>query len=100
MNKSLELKDIQTFTTDHENWSVGEDALIGEFKFKNFTEAFGFLTQVAMISEKMNHHAKIENMYNRVTLHLTTHDAGNTVTEKDIEFAKAVERVLQNEVKG
>lgn len=71
------------------------NALIGEFKFKNFTEAFGFLAQVAILQEKHNHHAKIENMYNRVTLTLTTHDAGNTVTEKDYKLAEEIEGVFK-----
>ncbi len=48
MSKSLEQKDIETFTTGRENWSVDNDALVGSFKFKNFVEAFGFLAQVAI----------------------------------------------------
>lgn len=73
------------------------NSLIGEFKFKNFTEAFGFLAQVAILQEKHNHHAKIENMYNRVTLTLTTHDAGNTVTEKDYKLAEEIEGVFKRD---
>lgn len=94
MIKPLKQKDIETFTSDHTNWSVADDALISSFKFKNFTEAFGFLTQVAILSEKQNHHATIENTYNRVKLTLTTHDAGNTITEKDIKLATAIEGLL------
>lgn len=71
------------------------NTLTGEFKFKNFVEAFGFLAQVAILQEKYNHHAKIENMYNKVTLTLTTHDAGNTVTEKDYKLAEAIEKILK-----
>ena len=76
------------------HWKEESDALIGEFKFKNFTQAFGFLAQVAILQEKHNHHAKIENMYNKVTLTLTTHDAGNVVTEKDVKLATAIEGLL------
>ncbi|MGH1404412.1 MAG: 4a-hydroxytetrahydrobiopterin dehydratase [Alphaproteobacteria bacterium] len=75
-----------------------DNALVGEFKFKDFAEAFAFLTRVAIISEKLNHHAQIENMYNRVTLTLTTHDAGNTVTDKDHNFAESVENILKRNV--
>ena len=75
-------------------WSEKGNALHGTFKFKNFTQAFGFLTQVAILQEKHNHHAEIKNMYNRVELTLTTHDAGNTVTEKDHKLAQAIERLL------
>ena len=80
--------------TDLQHWNEQDNALHGEFKFKNFTQAFGFLAQVAILQEKHNHHALIENMYNRVTLTLTTHDAGNTITEKDYKLAKAIERLL------
>ena len=76
-------------------WTEQNNTLIGEFKFKNFTEAFGFLAQVAILQEKHNHHAKIENMYNRVTLTLTTHDAGNTVTDKDYKLAEEIENILK-----
>lgn len=75
-------------------WIEKDNALYGEFKFKNFRQAFGFLSQVAILMEKQNHHAKIENMYNVVTFELTTHDAGNTVTEKDYKLAKAIEGLL------
>lgn len=76
-------------------WKEQNNALIGQFKFKNFTQAFGFLAQVAILQEKHNHHAKIENMYNRVTLTLTTHDAGNMVTEKDYKLAEEIEELLK-----
>lgn len=94
MTQPLEQDQIETFTTGHENWSVSGGALVGTFKFKNFTEAFGFLAQVAILQEKQNHHAQIENMYNTVKLTLTTHDAGNTITEKDIKLAAAIEGLL------
>lgn len=77
-----------------QNFVKSNNTLIGEFKFKNFTQAFGFLAQVAILQEKHNHHAKIENMYNKVTLTLTTHDAGNVVTEKDVKLATAIEELL------
>ena len=85
---------FERFLVEHANWEYLNDVLIGEFKFKNFTEAFGFLAQVAILQEKHNHHAKIENMYNRVTLTLTTHDAGNTVTDKDYKLAQEIEVLL------
>lgn len=81
--------------TNLKYWSEKDNALHGTFKFKNFTQAFGFLSQVAILQEKHNHHAEIKNMYNRVELTLTTHDAGNTVTEKDYKLAKAIEGLLE-----
>lgn len=82
------MKSNFSFFTEQNN------TLIGEFKFKNFTQAFAFLAQMAILQEKHNHHAKIENMYNRVTLTLTTHDAGYTVTDKDYNLAKEIEGLL------
>ncbi len=75
-------------------WVEKDNALHGSFKFKNFTEAFGFLARLAILQEKHNHHAKIENMYNVVKLELSTHDAGNIVTEKDYKLARAIEALL------
>tara|TARA_R110002095_G_scaffold157638_4_gene136729 strand:+ start:4338 stop:4625 length:288 start_codon:yes stop_codon:yes gene_type:complete len=95
MIEPLNQKQIEDFTASHENWSVDGDALVGTFKFKNFTQAFGFLAQVAILQEKHNHHALIENMYNNVTLTLTTHDAGNIVTEKDTKLATVIEGLLK-----
>ena len=74
-------------------WAEAGDALRKEFKFRNFTQAFGFLTQVAILSEKHNHHPHIENTYNRVILTLTTHDAGGKITERDLKLAEAIENV-------
>ena len=77
-------------------WTEKDNALYAEFKFKNFRQAFGFLAQVAILQEKHNHHAKIGNMYNRVRFELTTHDAGNTVTEKDHKLAAEIEGLLED----
>lgn len=95
MIEPIDQNQIKEFTTCYENWSVDGDALVGTFKFKNFTQAFGFLAQVAILQEKHNHHALIENMYNNVTLTLTTHDAGNIVTKKDTKLAAAIEGLLK-----
>lgn len=62
--------------------------------FKNFSEAFAFMTRVAFIAEKMNHHPEWSNVYNKVSIHLSTHDAGNTVTEKDRKLAAAIDALL------
>ncbi len=91
---ALARDEIESLTSGHENWSVVDDALCGTFKFKDFIEAFGFLARVAVLAEKQNHHPGIENMYNRVTLTLTTHDAGNKITDKDITLAAAIEGLL------
>ena len=89
---ALENNEIENWLSEFPRWRFENDQLIGDFKFKNFIEAFGFLTQVAILAEKQIHHPHIENVYNNVTLTLTTHDAGNKITEKDLKLAKLVER--------
>lgn len=69
----------------------GRDAITRSFKFKTFNAAFGFMTRAALTAEKMDHHPEWFNVYNRVEVTLSTHDAGG-VTEKDIKLAKAMER--------
>ncbi|HCM75553.1 MAG TPA: pterin-4-alpha-carbinolamine dehydratase [Cytophagales bacterium] len=58
-------------------------------------EAFAFMTKVAMLAEKMNHHPSWYNVYNKVTIELTTHDAGNIVTEKDRNLAQAIDKLVK-----
>ncbi len=68
-------------------WSVKEEKLHKDFEFGDFNEAFGFMTRAAMEIEKMNHHPEWFNVYNKLTVDLTTHDAGG-ITENDINLAK------------
>ena len=75
-------------------WKTENKKLKKEFVFKTFSEAFAFMTRVAIIAEKMDHHPTWTNVYNRVTIELTTHDAGNTVTSKDRELAAAIDKIL------
>lgn len=78
------------------SWKEKENALVREFKFRNFVEAFSFLAKVALIAEKMNHHPQILNSYNKVTLTLSTHDAGDIITQKDHELSKKIDALLEN----
>lgn len=75
-------------------WKEENDKLTRTFKFDNFVEAFGFMTKVAFLAEKMDHHPNWSNVYNTVDIELTTHDAGNTVTEKDRKLAKAIDGLV------
>jgi len=68
-------------------WSVKDEKLQKDFEFVDFNEAFGFMTRAAMHIEKMNHHPEWFNVYNKLTVDLTTHDAGG-ITENDINLAK------------
>ena len=74
------------------NFEDGGKAIVRTFKFKDFSEAFGFLTRVAMHAEKVNHHPEFTNVWNRVDFRLTSHDAGG-VTERDIKLANAINAI-------
>ena len=75
-------------------WVQENNRLTRTFQFKDFTEAFAFMTRVALIAEKMNHHPYWTNVYNTVTIELNTHDAGGVVTEKDHALAKAIDQLF------
>jgi 4a-hydroxytetrahydrobiopterin dehydratase len=77
------------------DWKENDRTLEKEFKFKDFTDAFGFMTKVALIAEKMDHHPTWTNTYNTVRISLSTHDAGNTVTEKDHKLARAIDELMK-----
>ena len=72
-----------------------ENMLCASFQFASFTQAFAFMTEVAFAAEKLNHHPNWSNVYNRVEIALTTHDAGNTITEKDRELARTIASIFQ-----
>lgn len=72
--------------------ATGRDAIQKTFKFKNFSEAFGFMTQAALVAEKMDHHPEWLNVYNRVEVTLTTHDADG-LTERDVALAEALDAI-------
>jgi 4a-hydroxytetrahydrobiopterin dehydratase len=75
-------------------WSAveGRDAITRTFTFADFSQAFGFMTRVALVAEKMDHHPEWTNVYKTVTVTLTSHDAGG-VTERDIRLAEAMDRI-------
>jgi 4a-hydroxytetrahydrobiopterin dehydratase len=73
------------------NWTEENNQLTKTFKFKNFIEAWAFMNKVALIAEKMSHHPNWSNVYNQVTINLSTHDAGNSITELDRKLAKEID---------
>lgn len=75
-------------------WTENNHTLSQTFVFKDFSEAFAFMTRVAILAEKMNHHPNWSNVWNKVTIELTTHDAGNTITDKDRKLAAAIDQLL------
>ncbi|UII28667.1 4a-hydroxytetrahydrobiopterin dehydratase [Fulvivirga maritima] len=74
-------------------WKEEDNKLKKTFEFKDFKEAFGFMTQVAIVAEKMNHHPNWSNIYNTVSFELNTHDAGDKVTQKDHDLAEEIDKL-------
>ena len=79
--------DIEEELKNLPGWSIVNEKLHKEFQFESFNQAFGFMTRSAMEIEKMNHHPEWFNVYNRITVELTTHDAGG-ITKNDVNLAK------------
>lgn len=74
-------------------WEEKNNMLVRKFEFKTFSEAFAFMTRVALQAEKMDHHPDWSNVYNKVEIRLSTHDAGDVVTEKDRKLAKKIDEI-------
>lgn len=77
-------------------WTNTDNKLYRKFEFRNFVEAFSFMTSVALEAEKMNHHPLWTNVYNKVEIWLSTHEAGDIVTEKDQKLASKIDAMLNN----
>ena len=77
------------------SWEEKDNQLCATFKFKNFTEAFSFMTEVAFAAEKQGHHPDWSNVYNTVSFKLNTHDARGTVTDKDKKLATAIDKIFE-----
>lgn len=93
--KKLNQQEIQErMATIDSRWEQKENCISSEFVLKNFVEAFSFMTAVALVAEKSAHHPNWENTYNKVTISLSTHDAGG-ITEKDFDLAKAIDTILK-----
>ena len=75
-------------------WQEKNNSLYKKFDFKDFSEAFAFMTRVALAAEKMDHHPTWTNVYNKVEIWLNTHDAGDTVTEKDRKLANKIDGLV------
>jgi 4a-hydroxytetrahydrobiopterin dehydratase len=77
-------------------WKEENNALYRKFEFRDFSEAFAFMTRVAIAAEKANHHPLWTNVYNKVEIWLNTHDAGNIVTDKDRKLAKVIDGFVED----
>ena len=90
--KALTAPEIETRLRELPSWHLHDGRLRRQLEFPSFVEAFGFLTSLAIVAERMNHHPEIYNVYNRVTLDLVTHDA-NGVSELDFKLAKEADKL-------
>ena len=91
-NKSLTIEETSDLLKTISNWRVNKNKLIKTFYFKNFVEAFAFMTKIAMIAESINHHPEWSNVYSDVTIKLRTHDLGG-LSNLDVDFAKSINAI-------
>ncbi len=94
MAKLLDDTERATLATTLPDWTKTpeRDAIRRDFKFKNFNQAWGFMTRVALLAEKQNHHPEWSNVWNKVQIELTTHDAGG-LTDNDVKLAQAIDKL-------
>ncbi|MEO0452863.1 MAG: 4a-hydroxytetrahydrobiopterin dehydratase [Verrucomicrobiota bacterium] len=88
----LDETDIQTWIDSHQGWVFENKGIEKRFEFNDFVAAFSFMTGVAILAEKANHHPEWSNVYHRVTIRLSTHDAGG-VTEKDLSLGDQIDQI-------
>lgn len=86
--------DVRQRVGDLPNWTFEDGKLNAEFKFDGFVEAFGFMTSIALIAEKMDHHPEWFNVYNTVRIALNTHDVGG-ISDLDFALAREIDRLAQ-----
>jgi 4a-hydroxytetrahydrobiopterin dehydratase len=92
--KKLSENELDETVRAMNGWELEDGKLKKSFRFSNFVEAFGFMTRIALEAEKMNHHPDWSNVYNTVTIKLSTHDAGG-ITDYDIKLAKVIDNINQ-----
>lgn len=90
--KTYSAETIQSELKALKDWRFANNGIEKKFVFSDFTQALGFIVQVGVMAEKRNHHPELFNVYNKVTIRLTTHDA-NGITDEDIDLAKAIEQI-------
>ena len=89
----IEKNQLDSFIEKNPSWIIDNKTIKKEFKFENFIEAFGFMSKVALLSEKIDHHPDWQNIYNKVKINLTTHDKGG-ITNNDIKLAEAIDKLI------
>jgi len=95
MSEPLTENKIQAALASLSGWAFADDAISKTYRLGSFTEAIGFITEMAFACERANHHPELSNVYSTVTIRLCTHDAGGKVTEKDIDLAGEIEKLAK-----
>jgi 4a-hydroxytetrahydrobiopterin dehydratase len=90
--KKATQSEIQEALADLEGWTIKEEKLHREYRFRDFVQAFGFMAQVALLAERAAHHPEWFNVYNKVVVDLTTHEAEG-ITKKDLDLARQMEGI-------
>ena len=93
--KALSSGDVRDRLSGLSGWQFEGDRLVRSFEFADFREAIGFIVQMAFRAEALDHHPEVRNVYNRVSVALTTHDAGDKVTEMDFKLAEAIDSLFK-----
>lgn len=93
MSQALTPSQIAQHLPELPEWEIRDNALYKRFTFNNFPEALSFMIKVGIEAEKQSHHPTFTNTYNRVEVLLTTHDAGNQITNNDIKLARTIEAI-------
>ncbi|MEX0773246.1 MAG: 4a-hydroxytetrahydrobiopterin dehydratase [Balneolales bacterium] len=93
MAQALDQQEVQQGLSQLNGWIAEDDKLKKNFKFKNFREAIAFISRIAFEAEELNHHPDLFNSYNKVSINLSTHDAGGKITQKDIGLAKKIDEI-------
>ena len=93
MTSLLEQHQLDSFIEKNPSWIIENKTIKKEFKFDTFIAAFGFMSKVALLFEKMDHHPDWQNTYNKVKINLTTHDKGG-ITNNDIKLAESIDKLI------
>ena len=95
MSTALTESAIQDALANLPGWAFADDTIHKTYRFASFSEAIGFIAEMAFSCEKANHHPDLSNVYSTVVIRLSTHDAGNKVTQKDVDLALEIEKLAE-----
>ena len=95
MSTALTESAIQDALAKPPDWAFADDTIHKTYRFASFSEAIGFIAEMAFSCEKANHHPDLSNVYSTVTIRLSTHDVGNKVTQKDVDLALEIEKLAE-----